>query len=69
MSDLFHEGLRRLEQQDKRGLDTELLAALRAVEEDARRAGLNKMTAREIDAEIAAARRDRRVTKIKPPDR
>jgi Arc/MetJ-type ribon-helix-helix transcriptional regulator len=67
MSELFREGLRRLEQEDKRGMNTELLVALRAVQEDARRAGLDKMSMREINAEIAAARRERRANKGKPP--
>jgi len=58
MSELFREGLRRLEQEEKR-VNAELLAALRAVQEDARRAGLNKMSVREINAEIAGARRSR----------
>jgi Arc/MetJ-type ribon-helix-helix transcriptional regulator len=60
MSELFREGLRRLEREEKRGINTELLAALRAVQADARRAGLDKMTAREINAEIAASRLTRR---------
>jgi Arc/MetJ-type ribon-helix-helix transcriptional regulator len=60
MSELFREGLRKLEQEDRRGVNSELLAALRAVQEDARQAGLNKMTAREINSEISAARRERR---------
>jgi len=64
MSELFREGLRKLEQEDRRGVNSELLAALRAVQEDARQAGLNKMTAREINSEISAARRERRA---KPP--
>jgi len=41
MSELFREGLRRLEQEEKRGVNSELLAALRAVQENARRVGLN----------------------------
>jgi hypothetical protein len=60
MSELFREGLRRLEQEEERGINSELLAALRAVQEDARRAGLNRMTMREINVEIAAERRERR---------
>ncbi|HEX4137931.1 MAG TPA: hypothetical protein VHY84_25200 [Bryobacteraceae bacterium] len=67
MSELFREGLRRLEQEEKRGINNELLAALRAVQEDARRAGLNKTTMREIDGEIAAARRERRAKAAKSP--
>jgi Arc/MetJ-type ribon-helix-helix transcriptional regulator len=66
MSELFREGLRRLEQEDRGGINSELLAALRAVQEDARRSGLNKMTSREINAEITAARRERRAKTAKP---
>lgn len=57
MSELFREGLRRLEREEKRDINNELLAALRAVQAHARRAGLDRMTAREINAEIAASRR------------
>lgn len=67
MSELFREGLRRLEREDRMGVNNELLSALRAVQDDARRAGLHKMTMREIDAEIAAARRKGRRSKVRPP--
>ena len=67
MSELFREGLRRLEQEDKGRINAELAAALRAVQAEARRAGLDKMTMREINAEIAAARRERRWKKAKTP--
>ena len=60
MSELFREGLRRLEQEEKHGINTELIVALRAVQEDARRAGLHKMTVREINREIKAVRSERR---------
>ncbi len=66
MSELFREGLRRLEQEDKRGINTELIVALRAVQDDARRAGLDKMTTRQIDAEIAAVRRKLLSSKVNP---
>jgi hypothetical protein len=66
MSELFREGLRRLEQEEKEGINSELLAALRAVQEDSRRAGLNKMTMRQINAEIAEARREQRARAAKP---
>jgi hypothetical protein len=66
MSELFREGLRRLEREDKMGVNTELVAALRAVQEDARSVGLDKMTMREINAEIAAARRERHPKKPRP---
>ena len=60
ISELFREGLRRLEMEEKRNVGAELLEALRLVQEDSRRAGLNRMTEREIEAEITAARRARR---------
>jgi hypothetical protein len=69
MSELFREGLRRLEREDKIGVNSELVAALHALQDEARRAGLNKMTMREINAEIAASRRERRQKKAKPPPR
>ena len=62
MSELFREGLRRLEQEDERGIqgiNAELIAALRAVQGNARRAGLDKMTEQEIEEEVAASRRER----------
>lgn len=51
-----------------RSKNTELLAALRAVQEDAKRKGLDKLTMREINAEVAAVRRQRQ-KKIKSPVR
>lgn len=65
MSELFREGLRRLEQEEKLGLNGELLTALRAVQEDARQAGLRKMRVREIGSEISASRRERRSKSVK----
>jgi hypothetical protein len=38
------------------------LTALKALQEDAKRKGLDKMTMEDIDTEIAAYRRDRRGT-------
>ena len=67
ISELFREGLRRLEQEEKRGMNAELLAALRAVQDDARRTGLNKMTMQEINREVTAARRARRTKVARPP--
>lgn len=60
ISELFREGLRHLEMEEKRDVGAELLEALRLVQEDARRAGLDRMTEREVEAEITAARRTRR---------
>ncbi len=75
MSELVREALRRYRQDQKtepkpQRINTELLAALRAVQEDARRSGLSKMTQREIDAEIAAYRREKRAKQtIQQPSR
>jgi hypothetical protein len=44
---------------------TAALTALKALQEDAKRKGLDKMTMEEINAEIAAYRREKRV-KRKP---
>ena len=59
VSGVLREGPRRLQMEKKRGTNNELLAVLQAVQGQARRAGLNRMTMRDIDAEIAAARRAR----------
>lgn len=65
MSELVREALRRYDLTGtSAGVNTGLLNALRAVQEDARRAGLDKMTIREIDGEIAAARRERNARKM-----
>ena len=45
----------------------EALQALKALQEDAKRKGLDKTTMDEIDAEIAAHRREKRLAK--KPDR
>jgi Arc/MetJ-type ribon-helix-helix transcriptional regulator len=66
MSELFREGLRRLEQEEEtnrsKGLQS-LAATVRLIQQEAKRTGLDKMTMREIDAEIAAARKDMRAKK------
>src|ERR1700682_1604603 len=66
MSELFREGLRRLEQEEQSEPATmaEVLALLRA---EAKAKGLNKMTKREINAEIAAARKERYARQVKAP--
>lgn len=62
MSELFREGLRRLEQEDQANASTavDLATVIRLIQQEAKRSGLNKMTSREIDAEIEAARRSAR---------
>ena len=63
MSELFREGLRRLEQEDEAatGVRVNLASAIRLIQREAKRSGLNKMTSREISQEIGAARRSVRV--------
>jgi Arc/MetJ-type ribon-helix-helix transcriptional regulator len=65
MSELFREGLRRLEEEDEQLPSAKALEQFaRAVElfrQDAKRAGLDKMTKREINAEIEAVRSERRL--------
>jgi|GEM_PF-880194 len=64
MSELFREGLRRLEREEQERPDPRALAKLtesvRLIRESARRAGLDKLTMREINAEVAAARKGMR---------
>ena len=60
MSELFREGLRRLEQEESRpkpGSLAEFAKLVRAIQEDSRRTGLERMTDREINAEVASARK------------
>lgn len=61
MSELFREGLRRLEQEEQQRHQPASLAdlgsILRAIQHSAKAAGLDKMTHREINAEITAARK------------
>jgi hypothetical protein len=59
LSELIRESLRQYQQRQEAPVNTDLIAALRAVQEDARRAGLDKLSQREINAEIAASRRGR----------
>jgi len=70
MSELFREGLRRLEQEDEHRPSAAALGDLRTVvqliQQEARRTGLDEITNAEIDAEIAAARKEtNRKTKSK----
>ena len=62
MSELFREALRQYQQKQEAPMNTDLIAALRAVQEDARRTGLDKLSQREINAEITANRRERQKT-------
>jgi len=60
MSELFREALRRYqEQRSREDTGKALLAALGALQRDARRKGTSGLTPRQIRAEIASARRNR----------
>ena len=68
MSELVREALRQYQQKREAPVNNDLIAALRAVQESAKRAGLDKLTEREIDAEVTAVRRERD-KKIRQPAR
>ncbi|MCX6625614.1 MAG: ribbon-helix-helix protein, CopG family [Acidobacteria bacterium] len=59
LSELVREALRRYEQKQEAPINYDLIAALRIVQDSAKRAGLDKLTEREIDAEVTATRRER----------
>lgn len=65
MSELFREALRQYQQQEEAQPRT-LLEGLRLLQAEAKARGLDKMTKREIDAEIEASRKEMR-TKTKRP--
>jgi len=67
LSELIREALRQYQQQRERSVNTDLIAALRAVQEDASRVGLDRLSQREINAEVAASRREQRQKKMKRP--
>jgi Arc/MetJ-type ribon-helix-helix transcriptional regulator len=66
MSELMREAFRRYHQQQL-GVNTDLLSALLAVQEDAKRVGLDRLTNREINAEIAAYRVEQANRRVKEP--
>jgi Arc/MetJ-type ribon-helix-helix transcriptional regulator len=57
MSELFREGLRRLEQEDKQRPVQDLRTVIQLIQREARNNGLDNLTMREIDAEVAAVRK------------
>jgi Arc/MetJ-type ribon-helix-helix transcriptional regulator len=57
LSELVREALRQYQRKQDSPVNHDLIAALRAFQESARRTGLDKLTEREIDAEVAAQRR------------
>ena len=69
LSELVREALRQYQQQRESPVNTELIAALRAVQRDAIRVGLDKLPQRAINAEIAAYRREQRLKTVKQPVR
>jgi predicted DNA-binding protein len=68
LSELVREALRQYEQKQESPINYDLIAALRAVQNGAKRAGLDKLTEAQIDAEVEATRRARD-KKIKQPAR
>jgi len=69
LSELVREALRQYQQTRESPVNTELIAALRAVQRDAIRVGLDKLPQRAINAEIAAYRREQRLKTVKQPVR
>lgn len=59
MSELFREGLRRLEAEEQQKPAADLAGVLRLIRQSARDAGLDTMTRREINAEVEAVRKAR----------
>ena len=57
LSELVREALRQYEQKQESPINYDLIAALRAVQETARKTGLSKLTEAQIDAEVTAVRR------------
>jgi predicted DNA-binding protein len=68
LSELVREALRHYEQKQDSPINYDLIAALRAVQDGAKRAGLDKLTDHQIDGEVSAYRREKD-TKIKQPAR
>lgn len=63
MSELFREGLRRLEQEEKQKPLSDLASVLRLIRQSAKDSGLDAMTRREINVEVEAARKERMATR------
>jgi predicted transcriptional regulator len=59
LSELVREALRHYEQKQQTSVNHDLIAALRAIQESAKKAGLDKLSEREIDAEVTAYRGER----------
>ncbi len=59
LGELVREALRQYEQKRDNPINYDLVAALRAVQQSARLAGLDQLTAQEIDAEVTAVGQQR----------
>ena len=55
-----------IRQKQASSVNTELIAALRAVQEDARRAGLDKLPQWAINAEVSANRQEHHIEQADP---
>jgi Arc/MetJ-type ribon-helix-helix transcriptional regulator len=71
ISELFREGLRRLEQEEEQRQAAlgNLRTVVQLIQREAKATGLDKMTMREIDAEVTAARKENAPAKAKNPTR
>ena len=74
MSELFREGLRRLEQEEQQqraqtATQSALGDILRATQQSAKAAGLDRMNDSEINEEISAARKDMQARAKKPANK
>jgi predicted transcriptional regulator len=59
LSELVREALRHYEEKQQSPINYDLIAALRVLQDSAKRAGLDKLSEREIDAEVTAHRAGR----------
>jgi hypothetical protein len=59
LSELIRETWRHYKVKQQVSVHTDLISALRAVQDSARQAGLDKLTEREIEAEVIAHRKER----------
>ena len=68
MSELVRESWRHYQSRQRLAINYDLLAALQVVQDSAKRAGLDKLTEREINAEVIAHSKER-AKKIRQPAR
>ncbi|MEO8662764.1 MAG: ribbon-helix-helix domain-containing protein [Bryobacteraceae bacterium] len=67
MIELIREALRQYQQQQEARVNSDLIAALRAVQEDAKRVRLDRLSQSEINREVETSRREQRQKRIKKP--